>query len=361
MTNTESQTPTVNKVKLRREAQYQQIRRHYEDALQPVRGGKELDVPQDYINKAVNTAAAAEMRTKIGLEYDEKTGLEKSGAYFETLAQRIADYNAGETPYLAVAKLDIDLFSWMNDVLKCTTLGDLTLGGMGNIINTHLRLKEGDRAFRKSGEEFGIILGSNLIKSKNDAARIVRRLLTLIRNNLLEETVSSLEGDRTVFLGKDGKKIEERIGTPILKEFAKAILAFRQPGGDEYLLRRAKGTEESRRVLRERINNISIDDFERYSTDNRLWGELNDQEKEERLRIEKRLGQAIRTIYERITCSAGLIVLGQEDKSEKDQIKLYGVERVLDNLSYSSKDYGGDTLFAQFDQRGELNHISEDK
>lgn len=290
---------------------------------------------------------------------DRRTGLESAYLYEDALKHKLERYILGKTDFLTTIKMDLDLFSWMNDALKCTELGNLTLQALGNIVRSHIRASEGDRAFRKGGEEFGILPNdARTLEEVMGIESMTKRLLESVRTRLLKETISLALGHRMIDVEKDGKLIKEREGTGTLKQFAQAIISFQSPGGDGYLMERGKGTIEQRSSLKDRINSIDVTDYRQYLADNQLFGELDEKSQENRKEIEKQIGDDIKTIFQKITVSVGLLCITPEDRHGVTEETWHNIESIVDRLTYDAKDLGGDCLVSKVGSMNESKVIT---
>lgn len=146
-------------------------------------------------------------------ERDELTGLIRTEKY-KGIIERVVDefrsysYDTGEDigrQNLAVAKLDIDLFSWWND-LGGTAFGDFVLQAIGKQIRTSIRPE--DIAIRKGGEEFIIISGKrgSVQEYKLEIERLVREIRTFSMKNVLHIL---RDGQRKTTIHRNGEKLEE--------------------------------------------------------------------------------------------------------------------------------------------------------
>lgn len=321
--------------------------------------GRLNDVAKDEYSDSGLLQAAKTIKEREDKGIDTLTGLEGVNVYDEVSMQNLDRYINGQIDFLCTVKLDIDLFSWMNDALKSTELGNLTLRALGNIIYTHIRTKEGDRAFRKGGgEEFGILPSDpQSLENVEGIQGMTQRLLESIRTKLLDDTISLALGHRTVNIKRDGKLIKEREGTSTLKQFAQAIINFQSPEGDKYLMDRGKGTIEQRRGLKDRIDSIDVTEYKKYLVDNRLLGELDEASIEERAKIEKQIGKNIKKIFQKITMSAGLLCITPEERDGVTMESWNKIESIVDNLTYDAKKLGGDCLLSRIGSRNETELI----
>ncbi len=282
---------------------------------------------------------------------DPLMGLISPRNYESTVEQGIKEFQsyAGSTEgrrILAIAKLDLDLFSWWND-LGGMNLGDLTLATVGRIIRHEIRL--GDLAIRRGGEEIVIIPQSADSEGvKADIARIQAH----IRTDALDEVIHILsKGKRKIEVKTSKGVTKEREGTVVLRGFAQEILKQRRENYKKFR-EEGKGGKKKERVLK------LFDDLETrkigvtrgeeqffqvvdgYVSDTRTTTELESEDRsalQKRIETEDILCGVIREIYQEITCAAGVIVFTEEDRNE--MLSVAAINAMTDSLNHQAKAY----------------------
>lgn len=275
---------------------------------------------------------------------DPMTGLIRKEGYTVELEKLVEKFTNGETNRVSLIQIDIDLFSWINDVLKCHLFGDLVLEANGEIIRNSIRTA--DLAFRKGGEEFIIIPDPET--DLPITLLLAQRLVQNTKDRLLTQSVNMVvDGHRMREIRVGGEKLRDREGTLALKEFARGVVALKEDGMD-FFMTRGKGTNEQKKQLEERLKQLDIVDYKQYIADNRVYTHLNDSEKENRRKFEQGLGRDISKLFKAITCSVGVISLGNLDRdSYKDHIKPLAFDGIVDRLVYEAKENSGDCIAVQ--------------
>lgn len=307
-------------------------------------------------------------------DIDPLTGLFRKEKYEEIINRVLKEFREYDTgndsgrQKLAITKLDIDLFSWWND-LGGQTFGDFVLQVIGSQIRKSIRSE--DIAINRGGEEFVIISGKR--GSNQEYESEIGRLIRDIRTFSMIDVLHILRnGQRKTTIHRDGNKLEERSSSIVLKNFAKELLNKTEPGGLDLFMDRGKGGLKKGRVktyiesLKEKT--ISIDNkpenlltmLRSYISDTKTYYELDHSDQMElakRKSIEEELCNIIQQLYGEITVCAGLIIYTDEDRKAPPVKE--DIDAMIDTLNKQAKLYGSSSLAIQVGQKAELVHINE--
>lgn len=305
---------------------------------------------------------------------DGVTGLIRKERYNELIERAVSEFRSFDTERkkgrqnLAIAKLDIDLFSWWND-LGGTTFGDFALNVVGNIIRRSIRAE--DLAINKGGEELIIIPGesNSLNEYELEIGRIVRRIRTFAMEDILHILQ---DGQRKTTIYRNGAKLEERSSTIILKSFASELIKKTDIGGIDYFMDHGKGGIKKKRVEKvlESVKKKEIlytgkskrllSVLKEYISDDNTYSELETNDLyalAERKNIEAELCDIIQQIFDELTVSAGMIIYTEDDRSNspvKEEI-----DATIDALNLKAKAYSPSSLATQVGRNAKLIHVNE--
>ncbi|MDP2860431.1 MAG: GGDEF domain-containing protein [bacterium] len=283
-------------------------------------------------------------------EKDPLTGLLRRENYMPILDHARQKFLLDDTrTHLFLMQLDIDLFSWVNDVFECHFFGDLTLQTIGDIIRRYTRI--GDFAVRKGGEEF-VIMPEYSDGKTGEIHGFAERLIGNIETDLLRTTVETMvNGKRTCKVRRNSIEEEEREGSIALGEFARGMVALKtQEEKREHFLDHAKGGREAKGKLLERISALDITGYQEHIDDQRTWEELSDDDRQRRFKCERKIGEAAIFVFEQITCSAGVLCLTPADKETTPSA--VELDAMTDKLVYKAKLKGGNRVVVKLGLNG---------
>lgn len=347
-----------------------------EEELPVIQAAKNVGLERDYRVLEEDLRAKEENleRTQQERDIDKMTGLIRPERYEDIIDGVVKEFRLFNVNQdigrqnLAIAKLDIDLFSWWND-LSGTALGDLAMQVIGSQIRTSIRPE--DIAIRKGGEEIIIIPGKRNYIS--DYELEVERLVREIRTFALKDVIHILrDGQRKTIIHRKGEELEERSSTIILKSFASELIKKTEPGGLDYFMRQAKGGPKKDRVkeLFESVKEMRVswnhnpqyflDVLKKYILDDNTYSELGKSdllELAKRRAIESELCDFIQKLYKELTMSAGLIIYTDEDRTVPPVID--EINGITDSLNIKAKSYAPSSLAIQIGREAKVIKVNE--
>ncbi len=268
---------------------------------------------------------------------DPLTGMHNKTAYAITFNSEYGKVKLGEQQSLGVVRMDLDNFSWVNDVLGGHHFGDMYLAVTGDLIRKNLRL--GGAAFRVGGDEFTILMGGTFSLRSFDS--VIASLHDRINGKALDVTLSLLQQSRRL-MSVPGRKLE-REGTVALKELLQGMTELKEntDGARDHFWEHGRGNSTQKQELLRLIDEQDFSRFEEYRRDTRVDKELSETEKAERRRKEEQLSHIISRLFSRLTISmAGILVTGKTD------LDPLAIDKKADMMVGSLKRRGGSAVSA---------------
>ena len=277
---------------------------------EPVFVGKSRDYStlvkeNEYLRQAV--AELEELNKR-----DHLTGLHNRHAYNIMLQSEYGKVKTGELASLGVVRIDLDNFSWVNDVLGGHHFGDVYLAVTSSLLNRHIR-KADDTAFRVGGDEFALLL-SDPGHSEEDFADSLTRTHALVNGKALKETLNVLKQSHRMIKLPGGKS--EREGTVALKELLTGMIDLRDniDNARGHFIDHGRGSVRSKQELLAMLDKEDFSVYEKYHADLRTESELTPLEGAERKSIEDRFAQTVTRLFPQLTISmAGVLVNPETD------------------------------------------------
>lgn len=279
-------------------------------APEPVRFGTSRDYSMlvkenEYLRQAV--AELEELNKR-----DSLTGLHNRQAYNIMLQSEYGKVKTGELGSLGVVRIDLDNFSWVNDVLGGHHFGDVYLAVTSNLLNKHIRKVE-DTAFRVGGDEFALLL-TDVGLSEEAFADSLTRTHELVNGKALKGTLSVLKQSHRMIKLPGGKT--EREGTVALKELLTGMMDLRDNADNArgHFIDHGRGSVRSKQELLTMLDKEDFSVYADYHADIRTESELTDLEIAERKSIEERFAQTVIRLFPQLTISmAGVLVSPQTE------------------------------------------------
>lgn len=267
---------------------------------------------------------------------DSLTGLLNKKAYGMLLHSEYGKVKMGELPTLGVVRIDLDNFSWVNDIMGGHHFGDMFLTVTGDLLDKQLRGGK-DYAFRVGGDEFALLLQGPF--SESSFRETLGRLHESINNKVLDRTLDLLRRSNRAVLVPGGKTESE--GTVALKELLHGIYDLRRDtdGAREHFISHGRGDMSIKSDLLHKIDVADLSRFEAYEQDVRVGSELNTEEMAARKTVEFQLVRFISSLFPSLTMSmAGALVI---PTTELDPI---AVDRKADTMVSTIKRRGGSAV-----------------
>lgn len=278
--------------------------------------------------------AAKTVRLEEEQTIDNLTGLKAGIAYQPTVEEII---RKGEYTSLGIIRFDLDLFSWVNDVLEAHCIGSIYLQTAGQLISKQLRRSK-DIGFRVGGDEFAIVITDSFTPESFN--RIGQRIHQALNKTILPETLKLLlQGERQIVIG-EGKT--EREGTIALKQF---LTGFRQlkedkEGRRKHFLNHGRGNQDKKKALLNLLDKADLSNFDEYLKDNRTYNNLTTEEREKRKEKENEIVLLAGEIFSNLSISTGGVYANKNDFP-----------------SFDSLDKNSDALVNEVKRKGGGNYI----
>ncbi|OGG02387.1 hypothetical protein A2Z33_04970 [Candidatus Gottesmanbacteria bacterium RBG_16_52_11] len=320
---------------------------HRQKALQLIAEGKATT-----IQHARDMVAAEAKAEHERLTLDEKTRLFRSTTYSANQNKAINEYLAGVRSYYSELKLDFDKFSWFNDLIS-DKFGDLVLSEVGRQFAAVKRAN--DIGVRKGGEELHFFFNYG---AQTQAELAAQRLMSAVRDNVLSQVINIIrDGQRTVPVTWDGRKVPEREGTVILRDITGALLERAKPGGLDRFLQTGKGEITQKLEIARKFDGFfggkqAYGELESYARDGRPSELLTPDERQARSVAEKKISDFLSGLFGSVTSSGGMVIYGPEDRAFMPPGET--VTTVLGEHVKRSKSEGRGFLSVQVGTRGPI-------
>lgn len=266
---------------------------------------------------------------------DPLTGMHNKTAYAITFNSEYGKVKLGEQKSLGVVRMDLDNFSWVNDVLGGHHFGDMYLAVTGDLIRKHIRL--GGAAFRVGGDEFTILMGGTFTLQSFDS--VLSALHAQINGKALDTTLHLLRQSRRL-MSVPGRKLE-REGTVAFRELLNGMIELRQntDGARDHFWEHGRGNSSQKQELLHLLDDQDFSRFEEYLHDIRVDKELTESEKAERRNIEEHISHIVSRLFSRLTISMSGILI-----TEKTDLDPLAIDKKADMMVGSLKRRGGSAV-----------------
>lgn len=287
---------------------------------------RELDVENTSLRAAV--AELEELNKR-----DPLTGLLNKRAYSMMLTSDYGKVKVGEQQALGVVRLDLDNFSWVNDVLGGHHFGDMFLTATSDLIRKQLRGAK-DSAFRVGGDEFALLLGGNF--TPEIFGSVITRIHEGINTKALDNTLKYLWRSNRLVSIPEGKM--EREGTVALKELVRGMQDLRDnaDGARDHFMDHGRGSAAVKSAMLTKLDAMDFSSYEPYVHDARTSAELTTDERNNRQSLERRLSENVAQLFPALTVSMAGVLVGPQ--TEIDPI---AVDRKVDTMVNAIKRHGG--------------------
>lgn len=246
-------------------------------------------------------------------ERDPLTGLLNKQAYKLHLEKSLKDIRNGIQKSTGVLRIDLDHFSWVNDILEAHVLGDLFIQTAGRLLANSLRGIK-DNGFRVGGDEFVAILRDSFTAETLD--RVASRIHNRLSSRLIDEVLQLvLDSERQIDIGK-GKK--DREGTAALKEMLRGFYRIKEnvDGRRDHFLEHGRG----RRIYKDGfLNDLDISNFSQfdaYMKNKKTYSELTPSEQAAQRVLEQNIVDMLKPLFKRLTVSTGGMLITQENVAD---------------------------------------------
>ncbi len=266
-------------------------------------------------------------------EIDPLTGLHRKEYYEPKLTEKLDNLATGSIARLGVVRMDLDYFSWVNDVLKAHALGDLYLATTGAILRKSLRPT--DEVVRVGGDEFVVIEIDPV--NLEGFTRSVNRMFNLLNGKILDQTLSIAVNSNRLIIDKS-KQLEDREGSIAIKEFLKGLVNFKNDKSSQHsFLDRGRGERIKKGEFIKRVNKANLIRFREYLDDTRVWSELSEEERRSRRVIENNIRGVICIVMTDLSISvAGTLV------TKDDSLTFSQVDSLIDrSVNVIKQQHGG--------------------
>lgn len=275
--------------------------------------------------------AAKLLKEEEQARIDPLTKLHVKSLFKPSLEQDIDNLISEKVKVLGVMRMDLDYFSWVNDVLEAHDLGDIYLEETGNIIRNRIRSQ--DLAFRIGGDEFLIIVKDSF--SESEFRNIVERIHIPLNSEILRKTLQALLKPRA-FTTKEGFK--EREGSVAIRQFITGLqnLKDNKERRRQHFLDHGRGSTKEKAEFLSRLKNIDLTNYNSLLLDTRPASLLNQLELEKRLALEQTAIKLIEHVLSNLGVSTAAVFLQPSDKPNYHEI-----QDKLEQLVYRMKREGG--------------------
>jgi diguanylate cyclase (GGDEF)-like protein len=248
---------------------------------------------------------------------------------------------------VGILKMDLDKFSWINDVLGGHSLGDLYLKLFARHITNTVQLT--DVPARIGGDEFAVILKN--IRTRADLELITKRIFRVTSGKkILNETLKFLMNSKEeVRNGSNGNNVREYRRTVALRQICGKIIDLRDNvvvdrdkgiHAQTFFLDTMRGSSESKRQFLDNINSFKEDEIKnikQYMTDNRSSFDLGAEDSAARKKFEQKVCFSIFHLVPEMGVSMAGVHMNNPGVNDAGNI----MER-LDQATYQIKNTGGD-------------------
>lgn len=336
----------------------------YDDSNRDVKSARKL-VARDLLLERVRME---NVENKYRATYDLLTGHKRQDLFDDALKHQLDALKTGRTTEIINLNLDLDYFSHFNDAFASHRFGDIGIQAFSKIISRHLRIsdetfwKKGDDAFRKGGEEFVILMEEPRKHGQFNIQELTNRIklfMVDVKHNMLNEIFNEIQSEDNLEVverfSRNGKRFKDRFGSLALREISRNILHTKQSGDLEKIIYALKGTLEQKTDMISIVHTIDNDLYSSYSSDDRSWEELTEDDKSNRRKQEKNIVNDLSKIFRNRSVSAGLFILPQSEAN--DITKHTSIQDRSDTLLYDSKHSGRSRLTYQHGLHGDKHML----
>lgn len=306
----------------------------------------ELDDP--HIRQASETVKERQARREQEerSKLDTLTGLSGKVAYEQYINDALGELQRNGEYGIGVIRLDLDYFGWVNDFLGGHQFGDIYLASVADLIQKVLREKV-DIGFRPGGDEFAVLL--KRLPSYLVFQNIGERLQESLSSEILAHTIGKVLESRREISSFDGKY--EREGTVALRQMLTGLRSLNtEPEVKKHFLEHARGSDGLKNTFLQGLGRIfneinEGDQLNSYLDDNRVFRELNGEEKINRREIEATIAQKITGLLWFLGVSSGGVYLTRDNKTDFKQVD----DRVDTMVGKIKKSGGGSMNLQEWD------------
>lgn len=261
--------------------------------------------------------AAKTVREEQRAQRDELTQLYKQKAFEVSLNDKLAEVKKGKTQTLGVVRMDLDYFSWVNDVLGAHHLGDVYLSAAGRMLNNAIKMGK-DQAFRVGGDELAIIV--NDPSTFDQLNKAVGRYHSVLNGNILPATLKLLISTKNEVEDSDGRIESE--GTVCLKEMIQGMKDLKENkqnekgiGLKDHFKDHARGTPERKNDFIAALERIDFSKYREYIDDQNTYQDIKNDLKKvtKRVQIENDIVELISKLFPNLTVSTAGVFINHEN------------------------------------------------